>query len=185
MRSIGSKLVVMLFAVAMIAAVPSDAEAQWFVAASAGVSGFSGDDWDGVGSGFAAQGALGSRLGENFSLAGLFGWSTHGIDDSSENLSAISVELQPAIRFGTEGGAGVFIGARGGYQSVSVDGDSANGLTVGPAVGGSIPLSDRASVGVGGSYSWLNLSDDDLVENLKGAKWGVGAFILLALGGGS
>jgi hypothetical protein len=188
MRSIGSKLVAMLFAVALIAAVPSQAEAQWFVAGSGGVSGFSGDDWDGVKSGFAAQGALGTRLGSSFSLAGLFGWSTHGLDESSETLNAISVELQPVVRIGgADGGASGFIGARGGYTSASVsdDGESANGLSVGPTVGGSIPLSDRASVGVAGSYSWLNLSSDDFEENLKGAKWGVGAFILITLGGGS
>lgn len=185
MRSIGSKLVAMLFALALIATVPSKAEAQWFVAASGGVAGFSGDDWDGVKSGFAAQGALGRRLGDSFSLAGLFGWSTHGLDESSETLNAISVEVQPALRFGAEGGASGFIGARGGYTSVSADDESANGLSVGPTVGGSIPLSDRASVGVAGSYSWLNLSSDDFEENLKGAKWGVGAFILIALGGGS
>ena len=185
MRSIGSKLAAVVFGLALVAAVPSAAQAQWFVAVSPGVSGFSGDDWSGVDAGFAAQGAVGTRLGSAFSLAGVFGWSTHGVEASTDadNVNAISIELQPAVRFGgADGGASGFIGARGGYASIGSS-DKATGLTVGPVVGGSIPLSDRTSVGLAGSYSWLNLSHDDLADNLKGAKWGIGAYLLIALGG--
>lgn len=196
MRSIASKLAAVVFALALVAAVPSAAQAQWFVAVSPGVSGFSGDDWDNdsgkVKAGFAAQAAVGSRVGSAFSIAGVFGWSTHSTDGvanlpepspSDDKVNAISIQLQPAVRIGgADGGASGFIGARGGYASVGID-EKATGLTIGPVAGAAIPLSDRTSVGVAGSYNWLNLSNDNLSENLKGGQWGAGVYLLVALGG--
>lgn len=196
MRSISQKLLMAIFAAAFIAAVPSAAQAQVFLAGSGGISGFSGDDWEGVGSGFAAQGALGTRLGSSFSLAGIFGWSTHGTtagdvslpcigctQPGEDNLNAITIEVQPTVSFGgTGGGPAFWVGGRGGYASIGKD-EKATGLIIGPVAGVGFPLSDRATLGVAGNWSILNLSNDLLSDNLKGSKWGVGAYILVGLGG--
>ena len=93
MRSIRRGVVLAAFAVAFIAAIPAGAQAQAFIAASAGISGFSGDDFDGVDSGFAAGAAVGTRVGSGgLPIAGLFGYSNHGISDSEESIDAISSE---------------------------------------------------------------------------------------------
>ncbi len=195
MRSIGQKLILATFALALVAAVPSAAQAQVFLAGTAGMSGFSGDDWSNVDAGFAAGGAIGTRLGSSFTLAGIFGWSTHGTSSDGpslpciecttpgdDNISAISIELQPTVSFGSEGGTAFWVGARGGYASIGHD-EKASGLIIGPVAGVGFPLSDRATLGVAGNWSILNLSNDLLSENLKGSKWGVGAYILIGLGG--
>lgn len=195
MRSIGKTLVAAVFALVLVASAPSQAQAQWFLAGSAGMSAFSGSDWDHVNSGFQAQGAIGSRLGQSFSLAGLFSWSTHGTDADNialpcvgctqpgeDNVNALTIELQPTVRFGPADGTSFWIGARGGYASIGAD-EKATGLILGPVAGVGFPLSDRASLGLAGSWSALNLSHDLLAENLKGGKWGLGAYVLVALGG--
>ncbi|MDX1394612.1 MAG: outer membrane beta-barrel protein [Gemmatimonadota bacterium] len=194
MSSIGRKLVPAALALAFAAAVPATAQAQVFLAGTAGISGFSGDDWDGVGSGFTAGGAIGTRLGGSFTLAGIFGWSTHGTDDTGvalpcigcttpgeDDLTAISIEIQPAVRFGAEGSTYFWVGARGGYASVGADED-ATGLIIGPVAGVGFPLSSNVVLGAAGNWSILNLSHDDLTDNLKGSKWGIGAYLLYAFG---
>ena len=161
MRSIRRGVVLAALAVAFVAAIPAGAQAQAFIAASAGISGFSGDDFDGVDAGFAAGAALGTRVGGgNFSIAGLFGYSTHGISDTDASVDAVSIEAQGAIRLGPD------------------DGDSVNGLAIGPVVGASVPLGGSASAGVAGNWSILSLSDD-----VSGSKWGAALYILLNLGG--
>ena len=182
MRSIGRKLLPAALALAFVAAVPAAAQAQVFLAGTAGISGFSGDDWDGVGSGFSAGGALGTRLGGSFTLAGIFGWSTHGVDvTDADDVSAITVELQPAVRFGADGSTYFWVGARGGYASIGAD-EKATGLIIGPVAGVGFPLSSSTVLGVAGNWSILNLSHDMLEDNQKGSKWGLGAYILYAFG---
>jgi len=180
MRSIRRGVVLAALAIAFVAAIPASADAQWFIAGSAGMSGFSGDDFDGIDAGFQAQGAIGSRVGGGkFSLAGLFGYSNHGVSESESSIDAITVEAQAAVRVGPEEGTAAFIGARGGYASIGDD-EKVNGLIIGPVAGVGFPLGGRTTLGVAGDWQFLSLSDD-----VGGSKWGVGVYLLVGLGGGS
>lgn len=176
MRSIGKKLFVAVFALAFAVAIPASASGQVSVAAAAGIFGFTGD-LDGLDAGFGAEGAVGFWLSESISLAGVFHWSSHGISDTDVSISQIAIMAQPMIHFGEDGSTDFWVGARGGYTSFSdIDAD---GLLVGPMAGVGFPISDNATIGVGGTYTFLSLSDD-----VSGGGWGGAVYFATGLGGG-
>jgi hypothetical protein len=178
MRSIDKWFVVAAFAVAILGAVPVAAHAQLGVHAVAGVWGFSGDDLDDLDAGFGVDGGISVRPSDQFSIGGGFHWSSHGVAESTDDVTMIQVVATPVIHLGAPGETDVFFGARGGWARLSDNDEDLTGVVVGPLAGVGFPLGGRVSAGVGGTFSLLSLTDD-----VSGSSWGVGAFIGIGLGG--
>jgi hypothetical protein len=187
MHLVTRKLAPAVFAIAMLVAIPVSAEAQAYFFADGGVTGFTGDDLDGIKPGFVLEGGIGTRLGESFSISGGFGWSTHSVDSDvidscaicgsgDDNVNLVSIVVRPLVHFGSPDSADMFIGAQGGYTSFGAD-EKATGLIIGPVAGVGFPLGSRGRFGVGGNYSALSLSDD-----VKGSSWSAVAFVTIGFG---
>lgn len=189
MRSIGRRVLPALLALAFVAAVPAVAHAQVGVSGVVGIFGFGGDDFDGLDPGLGIEGGISARTSDAFSIGGVFHWSNHGIEDTEEDLTQISIMAQPLIHLGEPGETDVFFGARGGWTQIGDDVDF-TGIIVGPVAGVGFPLGERTTFGVGGTFDLVSVDNSDTGgcnaegDSCTGSNWGAGAFITVGLGGG-
>jgi opacity protein-like surface antigen len=112
--------------IAFVLATPVTAQAQFFV--SAGAAFPSGDDMDGVDTGFQIAGGYLFSLGEDGLWAAVDGtWGSHGTD-GSENLKVYSGMGVLGYSVPTEGNFDPFVWAGGGIMGISSDGESESGF---------------------------------------------------------
>lgn len=151
----------------VIVAVPLQAQS---LGISAGYGSLSGDDFDGIESGFTIGGELLFEVSQDVLLGGAFDYSSYGIEDTEEDLS--QYDLQGVLRYLFPGDeTRFFVGGRLGYtrQSIEIltESAAANGFSIGPSVGVTIPTGGvNVDVSVDGLYETLGdfSSDGDSID---------------------
>lgn len=178
------------FVVIAMIALPICLQAQVRLGISGGVSGYTGDDFDGVETGFTFGGELVYPLMSGLEVGGAFDYSSYGVEDVDEDLSQIDVLGVVRYPIGT-GSAQFLVGGKVGYSrqkiTVIVDG-TRNGWGIGPTAGVRIPLTSLAiDIVADGIYqSFGDFSVDGETEDGSdgsGFRWTVRGGISIPLGG--
>jgi hypothetical protein len=175
--------------IAMIA-IPMGAQAQVRLGLSGGVSGYTGDDFDGVETGFTFGGELVFPLASGLEVGGAFDYSSYGLEDVDEDLSQI--DIFGVVRYPVVGESVHFlVGAKGGFsrqKATIIEDITANGWGFGPTAGIRIPLTslsiDIVADGIYQSFGDFSVDGESVEDSSSsGFRWTVRGGISIPLGG--
>jgi hypothetical protein len=186
----GTMKKVLGFVLIALIAIPMGAQAQVRLGLSGGVSGYTGDDFDGVESGFTFGGELVFPLMSGLEVGGAFDYSAFGVEDVDEDLSQI--DIFGVVRYPIVSESVHFlIGGKAGYSREKltiIEDITRNGWGIGPTAGIRIPLTslsiDIVADGIYQSFGDFS-SDGETAEDSDGSgfRWTVRGGISIPLGG--